>query len=303
MKTKTKQSSMLPNRKVLISFFAFIIFTGGAPVAIRIGYSEMAPFWMGLVRFGLGAIIFWMLVFFRKQNVPKGRALLGPVFYGVLGLGISFALMSWGLLKTSASISSIIQAMVPLMSVLLSAVQGIEPLTIRGILGSLLAVIGTVIIVCGSPSMGISLPHIAALILGTSFMAQSGIVLKRFPTNPPIVTNAVAISIATIILAIASLMTGEPWVIPTLPSTWIALSYLIIFVTIFAFLLYLKVLNNWTASGTSYGFVITPLVTFVIAAVFTEEQITLNFLIGAFLILGGVLVGVLSPQKKKTDAG
>jgi drug/metabolite transporter (DMT)-like permease len=66
-------------------------------------------------------------------------------------------------------------------------------------------------------------------------------------------------------------------------------------------MLYLRVLNNWTASGTSYGFVIIPLITVLVAAVLTEEQITANFLIGAVLVLTGVFVGVLLPGKKKAS--
>ena len=223
---------------------------------------------------------------------------MGPVLYGVLGLGFSFALMAWGLLGTSASISSIIGALVPLMTVLLSAIQGMENLTIRGVVGSLLVVIGIVITVRGAPSADASLPHMAAQVLAAGFMAQSGIVLKRYPINPPIVTNAISISVAVIILAAASLVTGEQWVIPSQSSTWLALIYLIIFVTIFAFLLYLYVLNNWTISGTSYSFVLIPLATFIIAVLLSQEEITLHFLIGAAIVLIGVLVGALLPIKK-----
>jgi drug/metabolite transporter (DMT)-like permease len=299
MKNITERSSALPPREVLLSFIAFIILTGSAPVAMKIAYLEMAPFWMGLVRFGFGAAIYWILVFIKRQKIPKGRALLGSVLYGVLGLGFSFAFMAWGLSKTSASISSIIQALVPLMTVLLSTVQGMERLTLRGVIGSLLAVIGTIITVYGAPSADASLPHIAALVLAAGFMAQSGIVLKRYPINPPIITNAISISVAVVILAAASLLAGEQWVIPKQPDTWIALIYLIIFVTIFAFLLYLYVLNNWTVSGISYSFVLIPLATFLFAAILSQEKITLNFMLGAAIVVVGVLVGVLLPQKKQ----
>lgn len=298
MKNTTERSSALPPRQVLQSFIAFIILTGSAPVAMKIAYQEMPPFWAGIVRFGFGAVIYWLLVIIKREELPRGRALLGSVLYGVLGLGFSFALMAWGLSKTSASISSIIQALVPLMTVLLSAVQGMERLTLRGVIGSLLAVIGTVITVGGAPSADASLPHIAAQVLAAGFMAQSGIVLKRYPVNPPIVTNAISISVAVVILAVASVVTGDQWVIPKQPGTWIALIYLIIFVTIFAFLLYLYVLNNWTVSRTSYSFVLIPLATFLIAVLLSQEKINLNFLLGAAIVLVGVLVGALLPQKK-----
>ena len=60
------------------------------------------------------------------------------------------------------------------------------------------------------------------------------------------------------------------------------------------------VLGKWTASGTSYGFVIVPLVTIVVAATIAGEKITLNFLLGAIFVLAGVFVGALLPSKTRT---
>jgi drug/metabolite transporter (DMT)-like permease len=287
---------------VLIPFAVFILLVGGAPVAMRVGYAEMAPFWMGLTRFGLGAVVFWALAIAKKLAVPKGRALFGAALYGFLSVGVSFVLVAWGLVKTQASLASILLALVPLMTLLLSSFQGLETLTRRGMFGALLAIAGTAVAVGGASSEEISLPHIAAIIVATGFMAQSSVVIKRFPPNPPIMTNAISMTVGAVILGIASLATGESWVIPTQTSTWAAFGYLVLFVTVFAFILYLQVLTNWTASGTSYGFVIIPLVTVIVAAVLTTEQITANFIIGAVLVLAGVLVGALLPGKIKTSA-
>jgi drug/metabolite transporter (DMT)-like permease len=298
MSTQTLPSSALPDRSILAPLAAFIILVGGAPVAVRIGYAELAPFWLGLARFGFGAVVFWALALFKGLPVPKGRALIGAVLYGALGVGISMVLMGWGLVKTSASLASILMAMVPLTTVLLAAFQGVESLTGRGLFGALIAVVGIAISVGGASSADISLPHIVAIILGTGFLAQSGVVIKRFPPNPPIMTNAIAMTVGAIILGIVSLATGESWVIPIQLNTWAALGYLGIFVTVFAFIFYIQVLNKWSASGTSYGFVIVPLVTVIIAAFLTKEQITVNFIIGAALVLVGVLVGALLPDRK-----
>ena len=68
-----------------------------------------------------------------------------------------------------------------------------------------------------------------------------------------------------------------------------------------AFMLYLFVLNNWTVSGTSYGFVMFPLVTVVVASVLAGENITPNFMFGAAFVLTGVLIGAILPSKIKTS--
>lgn len=301
MTTQSPAITTLPSRDILLPFFIFILFVGGSPVAIRITYAELAPFWMGLARFGSGALVFWALAFYKRLEFPKGRALLGAVLYGSLGIGVSFVLLAWGLVETSASLAAILLALVPLMTVFLSALQGVEALTGRGVFGSLLAVAGTAITVGGASAGEVSAPHIAALIAGIALIAQSGVVIKRYPPLHPFMMNAVAMTVGAVILAAASLLVGEPWIIPTQASTWTALGYLIIFVTIFSFLLYLQVLGKWTASGASYSFVVIPLVTVVVAAVLTSEQINANFLIGAAFVLVGVAVGALLPAKHKVD--
>lgn len=72
--------------------------------------------------------------------------------------------------------------------------------------------------------------------------------------------------------------------------------------TISAFILYMFVLSKWTASNTSYGFVLVPLITIVVASTLAGEKISLNFLLGAGLVLAGVLVGALLPTRTKTAA-
>lgn len=115
-------------------------------------------------------------------------------------------------------------------------------------------------------------------------------------------TNAIGMTVGGFILGIASLVTGEKWTIPTQTSTWIAFVHLVISVTTAAFLLYMFVLGKWSASGTSYGFVLVPLVTIVVASTVAGEEISSNFLVGAGMVLAGVVVGVLLPSTTKPAA-
>jgi drug/metabolite transporter (DMT)-like permease len=294
--------SSLPGRKVLLAFFIFIIVGGGASVAIRITYQELAPFWSASARFVLGALVFWIIAYIKKLPLPKGKSLLGAALYGFLGVGLGFVLIAWGLVETPASLYQILMAMVPLLTIFLSAVHGLESITRRGIIGSLLAVVGIVITVGGSRSSGISIPHIIAIVIAAALIAESSVVLKKFPPNPPVMTNAISMTVGAVVLGSASIIRGEVWTFPSQTSTWIAFVYVLVFVTVVAFLLYMFVLGKWTASGTSYGFVIVPLVTISVAALIAGEKISFNFVLGAAFVLAGVLVGALLPGKKGLEA-
>ena len=302
MTAQTATRSGLPERRVLVAFLLFILVGGGASVAIRMTYADMAPFWAAASRFLLGALALWVIAFFRRIPLPRGRALVGAVLFGALTVGFAFLLISWGLVATPASRYQILMATVPLLTIFLSSLHGIEAITRRGLLGSLLAVGGIAFTVGGTSASGLSIPHTVAILVAAAFIAEGGVVIKKFPPNPPVMTNAIAMSVGGVVLGTASLVSGEKWTLPAQTDTWIAFLYLVVFVTVLAFLLYMFVLGKWSASGTSYGFVLVPLVTIVVASTLAGEVITWSFLVGAGLVLAGVLVGALLPSRAKPTA-
>jgi len=295
-------ASALPDRLTLAAFALFILFAAGAPVAIRFTYAELPPFWSATARFGTGALVFWVLVLLRKITLPRGQALVGAVLFGALSVGGAFVLASWGLVKTPASLASVLLALMPLLTIFLAYLHGLESLRWQGLIGSLLSVAGIAVVFSGSTGAALSIPHVLAIIAAAAFLAEAGVVVKKFPRSHPFAMNAIAMTVGVIILGMVSLLSGERWVIPSQANTWIALGYLVIVVTVFAFLLYLYVLRRWTASGSSYAFVMSPLITVILAAQLAGEQITSNFIVGAGLVLSGVVFGALRSSNARDSA-
>lgn len=295
--TPQMKTSALPDSKTLAAFVLFVVLAGGASVAVRITYGEMAPFYSGAARFVIAAVVFWILFFLRKIPVPRGRALLGAALFGIFSVGLAFTFIAWGLVATPASTYQVLMALVPLLTLFFAYFHGVERIRWQGLLGSLLAVGGIAVVVGGASSGDLSLPHILAIIAGAACISEAGVIAKKFPRCHPFATNAIAMTIGGFMLGVISLLAGEQWTIPTQVDTWLAYGYLVVFVTFIVFLTYLYILGRWTATGASYGFVLTPLVTVVIAATLAGEQITWSFIAGGVLVLGGVLVGALLPSK------
>jgi drug/metabolite transporter (DMT)-like permease len=102
-----------------------------------------------------------------------------------------------------------------------------------------------------------------------------------------------------ILLLAASRITGEDWVVPQESATRWTLLFLIPVGSVGLFILYVYVLQHWTASGASYQFVFFPPVSAIGAALLLDERLGWSVALGVVLVIAGTYVGALAP----TEAG
>jgi len=293
--TRDGLRASLSRHATLIAFVLFVLTAGSNSVAVRFSDLELPPFWGAASRFALAAAIFWVIVLVRRIPLPRGRALIGSLLYGTIGVGVAFALAYWSLVRVQAGMASIFLAFVPLVTVFLAAAHGLEPLSWRKVAGALIAVGGIALIVSGGLGTGLTVPVLLVLIGFPFAMAEGAVIVKLFfPHDSPAATNAVSLSVGALILAGLSLLTGEKWSLPASANTWAAFPYLVIVGSVLVFYLWLFVLARWPASRTSYGFVLMPLVGITVSVLLTGEVITTTFVLGAVVMLVGVWLGAIS---------
>jgi drug/metabolite transporter (DMT)-like permease len=272
--------------------FALVVLVGGSnPVAVRFSNLELPPFWGAAVRFGAAALIFWILVASRHIVIPRGRALIGAVLYGLLAVGASYAFLYWGLMRVQANLTMIILPLVPLFTFLLAIAHRLEKFRWRVMTGALIGIAGILVAVGEGLGTAVPLPSLLALIGGAVCLSEGAVVFKYFPQGDLVATNALALTTGTALLFGLSLITNEQWQLPATVNTWAALAYLIFIGSVILFYLYLFVLTRWDASATAYSFLLFPLSTGVIAAWVAGEVITVSFVIGSVLVLAGVWLG------------
>jgi drug/metabolite transporter (DMT)-like permease len=286
-----------PDLAALLAFVALVLLVGANLVAIRFSNRELAPLWGAAVRFALAAVIFGAIVVARRLPLPKGRALAGAAAYGLLGFAAYFAFLYWGLVEAPAGLGQIVLALVPLLTMLLAAAQGLEGLQWRALVGAIIAVAGIAIVYGGQAHANVPFISLLALIAAAACFAETGIVVKRLPPADPVATNAVATTVGAAVLLALSLITGEPRVVPAQGATWAALAYVVTLGTVVVFLLFLFLIKRWRASSVSYQFVLAPFVAVALASTLAGEAINLAFVVGGALVLTGVFVGVLMPVK------
>lgn len=290
-----------PDRATLIAFVLMVVLAGGNAVAVRFSNSELPPFWGAAIRFAAAALIFWIIVLVRRIALPKGRALIGVLLYGLLAVGASYAFLYWGLLRATAGLAGAVLAFVPLLTLFFARAHGLETLRWRGLMGALIATAGILVGVVGGFGSTVHVPSLLALVAGTACLAEASVVFKLFPQSHPVATNAVALTTGTPPLVALSLLAGEKWSLPTTPNTWAAFAYLVLIGSVVVFYLYLNVLARWTASATSYSFLLIPVTTVIIAALLAGEVITASFVIGGALVLAGVWVGAIHSSPEAAD--
>lgn len=280
----------------MLAFLGIVVFGGVNGTAIRIGSEELAPFWAASLRFALAGVIFLGIVAVRRIPFPRGWALAGSLLYGLLGLGVPFALVYWALTTAPAGLAQVVAALVPLLTLLLAVAVGIERFRVQGVVGALIAIGGVAIVF--SERLGSAVPVGSMLaLLGAAFaIALANVVIKRFPHSNPLSNNTVAMGVGALMLFGLALIAGESLALPTRLSTVLGLVYLIVIGSVVLFTLYLIVIDRWTASATSYSFLLMPLVAIVVAAVLLGEPITAALIAGGALVLAGVYVGAFSPS-------
>nr|WP_294693591.1 DMT family transporter [uncultured Friedmanniella sp.] len=286
-----------PGGLVLIAFAAAVVLGGANFVAVRLSNQELDPFWGASLRFGLAAALFVVIAVALRLRWPRGRLLAETAIYGLLAFGVSYALMYWALVRTTAGTATIVLAGVPLVTLLLAAAQSAERFSLRAAAGSVLALIGIGWMVLGSQDLRAPMSAVFAMFGATLVIAQSIILGKRLSGNHPVMTNAVGMSIAALLLLALSAVVNEGWALPRRLDVAVALAYLVTLGSVGLFVLVLLVIRRWTASASSYMFVLFPLVTLALAAWLVNEPMTVSAVIGAVLVMAGAWIGALAPTR------
>lgn len=287
---------MNTSRSTQLAFAAFVVMVlifGTNLVAVRFSNRELPPFWGAALRFAAAAILLFAIVFAQRLPVPRGRALLGAVVYGVLGFGAGYALAYVALRHVPAGLAAVVMASTPLFTFVLAVLHGQELFRWRPLTGGLISLGGIAFMFSRSVSAAVPLPSLLAIVATAVCAAEASVVVKQFPKSHPITTNAVAMAVGAVLLFMLSVGFRERLVGPSLPATWVALAYLVLIGSSTAFVLFLFLLKRWPASSVAYQFVLFPIVATVLSAWLERAPLAPAALVGGLVVLGGVYVGVI----------
>ena len=185
-------------------------------------------------------------------------------------------------------------AALPLFTLAIAAIARVEPMSLRGLIGSLVSIAGIAVLFDARSRAAIPWPYIIAMIGFVACLAAGLVIAKSLPRVAPASLNGIGMLVGAVMLLSMSVVVGESKPLPTASLTWAVQLYVIIVGSVGVFTLLLFVLRRWTASATSYQTVLSPPVTIVLAALLLGEPISPNLVLGAAIVILGVYIGVIS---------
>ena len=260
------------------------------------------------IRFGLGALILIAVVRLTRQRTGPSDISRQAFFVGMLAPGAATLLTYWGMLHTTAINAVVIFAWLPLVTSLCAWWLIAEKPSRNVIIGSLLAVGGTLVLVSddlmmGSPSLfGDFLCVLNLLTVGfaQTFLRR----IARDHGNPMSVTTWQLLGAAAACLAV--LVFFESWLdtrgLMLVPSyqVWVLILYLAVFVSAGTFALNNFGLRFISAGQTSLYYVLMAPLGVPFAYYLLGESVTPTDLIAIAMVMAGVATPALARLTRRT---
>jgi drug/metabolite transporter (DMT)-like permease len=295
--------SAAPDGSTYAAFAGAVVIGGINFIAVSFSNLELPPIFGATLRFALAGAIFLLLARTARVPLPGRRLAAGAALYGVLGFGVSYALLYYALVGLTAGTAAVVMAAAPLFTLIIAVLIGQERLTARGVVGGLLAIAGIGVLSAGGLEGGAGGAYLLAAVLGTVAAAASSVAARALRAVHPLNMNAIGMVAGTLLLAAASLALGESWALPREGRTIAAVLYLVLFGSVGLFQLFLYVIRRWSASATIYALTCMPLVAVLLGAPLLGQPITLKVVAGGALVIVAVYVGAISGMRKGPRAG
>ena len=266
---------------------------GGAYFFAGVAVRELPPLTVVLARVFLAAVALLPLFWYLGHSLPKSFSGWLPFLgMGLLNNVIPFGFIFAGQTQITVGLSSIINAMTPLFTVVVMASFQQERLTAYRIIGVLLGIAGVAVLrgidgpIDGNQTLGIALCMAGALSYG--FAALWG---RKFLVGvPPVKSATCQLMCSTLIMAVVASLVDRPWTLAA-PSqeTVLSLVALAVFGTALAYIVFFKILVRAGASNVMLVTLLIPVTALILGNVFLGEPIQSKEIIGAFIIGAGLL--------------
>ena len=289
------------------------LFWGSTFLGTKICLKDLSPLYLGAIRYTLSSFIFGIVCFSKvklSESIIEFKKHWKLFFFvGLVGTFFASFFQNIGLQLTTASVSSLLNTLEPVLVAVLSVIFLKEKLSQSTMIGLLTAFLGGFILITNGDIFAIF--SLDGAIIGNLFILLSICSYAVYTILTKILVNRsnplYAVTFSTIIGSLLLLLSAfifEDIHILTQVSTqtWLAIIYLAIFPTCLSLFLFNKLLTMVDATKTSIILFLIPLYGMFLSILILNESLTKAMIIGTILTLFGVYLIEYSPLKFRLKA-
>lgn len=284
--------------------FLAIVFWGATPVATKFAVASIDSVTTGVLRSVIaGPIAVALALALRLPFPSSSRERMLLVVSGITSFAIWPTLLSTGIGLTTATHAGLILALIPIVTGLFASLIGASWPRLRWWLGSLVAVIGTfVLIVNTALDAGTEASIAGDLIIFLGIISCAIGYIAGAKVTPVIGTWAttfwgIAMSAVLLMPVAAALRERTDWASVDSVS-WVGMLYLAFFGTIGGYVAWFWALDRGGVTRIASWQLAQPVVTLGLAAYLLSERITLPLILVAAAIVAGTAWAQL-PERRR----
>jgi drug/metabolite transporter (DMT)-like permease len=306
MSGSTSSSQSLNESSALLMILLSVIFWACAFPLIKVGLTELSPENLAILRLFIATVIFLVAYCVRPNMFSPLHKRDIPILFvlGFTGISMYHLGLNYGEQFVSAGAASLIIATIPLYVVILAAVFLKEHISVRTVLGILISLVGVVVIsLWGNPGTRIEISYIVgalavvlAAFVGAMYTIVGKKLLQRY-TGFSLTAYAFIFGNLGLIAFVRGPLIDQVSVLSL--EVWASVIFLACFPTVIAYSLWYMVLHKKTASELSVFLYITPVLSTLISTLFFNERITLFYVLGGVLVIGGLYIVNKKKGKRK----
>ncbi|HUG34510.1 MAG TPA: EamA family transporter [Anaerolineales bacterium] len=270
---------------------------------IKIGVQEIGP--MALVSFRMlfGALTAVAIAAYQKVKWPRDWKTWGTfAILGPTSLAIPIFFISWGEQTIDSAVASILNATVPLFTIVIAHFWlNDDRMTVQKTLGLLIGFGGVVVLMSRDLTSNAHSSVIGqgAVILAAVFYAWSAVYARKATQHVAgLARGAAPLITAAIFMWITSPFIEKPFLVPSLPITWVAALWLGILGSGLAMLMYYYLLHEVGPTRATLVTYLFPVGGVIFGVIFLDEHLSWQLLAGSLLVISSLVVVNWKPAEK-----
>jgi len=280
---------------------------GGTSIgATRFLVNAIDPLAIGSFRFGVGFLLLLPVALVQGHRFPPRQDWLAVAGLGLLFYAAFPILFNASLIFTTAARGSLALSTLPLLTMVVGAALGSEPLTLRKTAGVLVAILGV--------SMALLTDLATApegawrgdlLMVGAALcMALYSIWSKPFiRRSGPIPFTTLAMAAGAAVLIMLSLLVGSFTPVEAFgPPQWLGVFYLSALGSALTFYLWAFALERTTPTRVAISVTVNPVAASLVGAALLAEPLRWRLAVGIVTVFAGIWIAT-TQSRPKTAAG